>query len=671
LARFYKDSSYIKVSLLNINSPQSDFSPTLYKNGLVFTSARKGNTNKVFGWNNTSFLDLYYVEDTAKIKPASGELLQILNSNSSEYASKVHSDETRQTSNDSPVLGYLSDNNSTINNNADTLGIKRFDDAINSKFHEGPAAFYRSGDTMLFTRNSYNGGGTEKSKEGIVKLQIFTATKANGNWGNVQEFSFNNKDYSVGHPALSSDNKTLYFISDMPGSIGGTDIYSSTWDGSKWNTPVNLGKKVNTEGDEMFPYISSDGRLYFSSNGHAGLGGLDIFKVDSSFSTVTNMGFPINTMKDDFGILFTNERNGYFSSNRKRGLADDDIYSFYIAPPIKLKVLVLNENTKEPLRDAKVVVFDTVTYYTDSLGTIEHKVDNPNVSHTVLASKNRFKDNSKTITSGELKADADRTFESTIILALKPDILFQATVRDKHTNDILDSAKVMILNQCSNTVETSYTDKNGSFTCALDTACSYVFKVVKEDFFPHCLIINKKTLQRNVLNGKPAKPIYLVKIELNATLEIEHLYYGVNQANISHEASLVLDHLKHLLEEYEDIKVELGSHTDSRSSAAYNNRLSQKRADSAMIYITKHGISKSRIKAKGYGERKLRNKCKDGVECTEEEHQLNRRTEIKVTGFVKPQKKYPKGKSAIHHHDTPLTPADDFSDCEDIKIVPR
>ena len=175
----------------------------------------------------------------------------------------------------------------------------------------------------------------------------------------------------------------------------------------------------------------------------------------------------------------------------------------------------------------------------------------------------------------------------------------------------------------------------------------------------------------NSVNVKTEKPIYLVKIELNATLEIENLYYDLNKADIRTDAALILNHLEHLLEEYDDIKIELGSHTDSRSIAAYNIKLSQQRADSAVAYLKQHGIAKNRIKAKGYGEKQLLNKCKDGVECTEEEHQLNRRTEIKVTGFVHPKTKYPEGTSKVHHHDAPLSSTDDFSDCMEMRLVAR
>lgn len=668
---FYKDSSRIKVSLLNINSPQADFSPSFYKNGLVFSSNRKyGKTHRFFGWNNTSFLNLFYASDTAKLKPATGDLLTKLNSNSVEYPSRVHSDETRQTSNDSPVLGYLSDNNSTINTNEDTVGVKRFSSSINSKFHDGVTAFYSSGDSMLFTRNNFNGMSAKRSKDGEVKLKIYSATNKSGSWGNIKEFEYNDKNYSVGHPSISADNKTLYFISDMPGSIGGTDLYSCSWVNGKWGTPKNLGNTINTSGDEMFPYIHANGNLYFSSNGHAGLGGLDIFCFDNSKNTIANMGYPINTMKDDFGIIFSDDKNGFLSSNRKRGLSDDDIYSFYIAPPIIVKLIVQNETTKVPLPNVKVLLNDADSMFTDNLGQLEYVINNPEKDNHILFSKINFKDFSKNISSKEIKEEKDRVIESTILMAIKPQYIFHNVVKDKHTNLFVSDAKILILNQCTKVTETISSDSIGAFKFPFDPTCDYIFKVVKDSYFPHCLSIGKNQLLEST-EVKTSLPIYLTKIDLNATIEIKNLYYELNKASIIKEEIPILDHLAHLLNEYDDIKVELGSHTDSRADGKYNQKLSQQRADTVVKYLTHHGVAKSRIRAKGYGERKLLNKCKDGVECLEEQHQENRRTEIKVIGFVKPNHKYPKGKSPVHHHDAPLSPSDDFSDCESVKLIAK
>lgn len=666
---FYKDSSRIKISLLNINTPQADFSPSFYKNGLVFSSNRKyGKTHRFYGGNNTSFLNLFYASDTAKIKPATGDLLSKLNSNSFEYASKVHSDETRQTSNDTPVLGYLSDNNSTINTNEDTVGVKKFSSTINSKFHEGVTAFYSSGDSMLFTRNNFNGMSAKKSKEGVVKLKIYSATNMSGTWGNIKEFEYNNKDYSVGHPTISADNKTLYFISDMPGGFGGTDLYSSNWENNKWGTPKNLGNIINTSGDEMFPYIHANGNIYFSSNGHAGLGGLDIFCFDYTKNTVANMGYPINTMKDDFGIIFSDEKNGFLSSNRKRGLSDDDIYSFYIAPPIILKLIVQNEITKELLSNVKVTLDNSDSLFTDESGNLEYVIPNPEKGYNFLFSKAKYKDYTKNLSSKEMKGEKDRLVEDTILMALKPQYIFHEVVKDKHTNDFVKDAKILILNQCTSFTETISSDSAGGFKYPLDPNCDYIIKIVKDHYFPHCISIGKNQLLEST-DVKTFLPIFLTKIDINATLEIDNLYYELNKANILKEETPILDHLAHLLNEYDDIKVELGSHTDSRADAKYNLKLSQQRADTVVKYLTHHGIAKSRIRSKGYGERKLLNKCKDGVECSEEEHQDNRRTEIKVIGFVKPNHKYPKGKSPVHHHDAPLSPSDDFSDCESVKLI--
>ncbi|SNR24405.1 WD40-like Beta Propeller Repeat [Maribacter sedimenticola] len=270
---------------LNINSSNSDFSPMYYdEDEMVYASSKDStiyNTRR-YKWNNQPYLDLY----VAKVNKESKDLKDAI----------------------------------------------KFSKEINTKYHEASVTFSADNETMYFTRNNY-GKKLKRDKNGINHLKIYRSKKVNGEWTEAEEVSFNSDDYSTGHPALSTDGKQLYFVSDMPGSIGETDIFvvDVLEDGS-FSTPRNLGPEINTEQKEMFPFIN-DKKLYFSSNGHVGLGGLDIFEVayneDDGFLEARNLGKPVNSKKDDFSFIVDEDsQEGYFASNRDGGKGDDDIYSF-------------------------------------------------------------------------------------------------------------------------------------------------------------------------------------------------------------------------------------------------------------------------------------------------------------------------------------------------------
>lgn len=276
-----------KVVNMNINSSSADFAPSYYKNKVVFTSGRR--TPRLFqkkdNWNRQSFCNMY----TADV----------------------------------------------VDNQLKNA--ENFDKDINAKRHDGPASFSKDGNFMAFTKSH----AKDKSDDNVVELQIYLSTFSNEEWSEPEPFMFNNEGYSVGQPSLTGDGKTMYFTSDMPGGIGGTDLYKTTKDaGGTWQKPMNLGNKINTEGDEMFPFIEeTKGFLFFSSNGHYGLGGYDIFyqPVNSeSSATIKNLGTPINTVFDDFAIIVDGATNkGYFSSNRAGGIGDDDIYAGDLPESVK------------------------------------------------------------------------------------------------------------------------------------------------------------------------------------------------------------------------------------------------------------------------------------------------------------------------------------------------
>ena len=305
-----------------INSEFSDYGASFYKNTLVFASARDtgGIFVKKHSWTNQSFTNLY---------------------------------------------------SSLMADNGSLLEPEKFSKKINSKYHESTPVFTNDGLTMYFTRNNYLNGKKGRDSEKGVLLKLYKATKNDGKWDNVSELPFNSNQYSCAHPALSPDEKTLYFSSNMPGSKGMSDIYKVAilFDGN-FGKPINLGDKINTQAKETFPFISKNNELYFASDGHPGLGGLDVFVAqlneNDTHGKIKNVGEPVNSNFDDFGfIIDTNSNIGFFSSNRENdNLGYDDIYRFTetISMPKELQQslmgVVVDSSTQLPIEGVKLALFD-------------------------------------------------------------------------------------------------------------------------------------------------------------------------------------------------------------------------------------------------------------------------------------------------------------------------
>lgn len=528
----------------DLNTEYSEFSPVLIKNNLIFATDRKLSQEsyerkEIYGWTGTPYLYLM----TAGI------------------------DSMRQFT----VQGKINE--------------------IDHAYHNGPVSLSSKGDTLYFTRankvkNPKKIAGKEQAQNFINRLEIYQAVNKNGKWQNIEPFAYNNiSQYSIGHPALSPDGKTLYFSSDMPGSFGETDIYfcEKQKDGT-WGKPTNLGKKVNSAGKELFPYVSNDGTLYFSSNGHPGMGGLDIFYAKGAKTTwheVDNMKFPLNSPKDDFGIAFDSTgKSGFISSNREGGLGSDDIYHFRnpscVVSGLTLEIL---KGTEKPLEDVMINLY--------------RKGD-----------------------TTELLAYERSTTQS----------VRRVCLRSYHPCASVENAKgTFFFNLQPGTYELK-ASKNGYFTqlATIEANCN------GEDTIKIAMQLNKIELN---------KPIVLKDLFFDENEKLfvkKNIYYDLDRADIRRDAAMELDKLVELLKNNPNIKIELSAHTDSRHSSEYNLSLSQKRAEAAVKYIINKGIDKDKMVAKGYGESKLVNDCKDGKACDEEKHQQNRRTEIMITEIIEP-----------------------------------
>jgi outer membrane protein OmpA-like peptidoglycan-associated protein/tetratricopeptide (TPR) repeat protein len=514
LEQIKKNSGRYNLNNAGINSKYSDYGSAFYKDKIIFTSARDtgGLINRKHDWTGESFTNL--------------------------YSSDTIPDPKKST----PI---------------------KFGANLNSKFHESTPVFTKDGKTVYFTRNNFLNGKKRKDTENSTLLKIYKATIVDSKFTNITELPFNSDNYNVAHPALSPDEKILYFASDMPGTFGQSDIYkvAINTDGSYGNS-MNLGNIINTEGRETFPKITSENEIYFASDGHPGLGGLDVFvskiEKDGNYKYVLNVGQPVNSSQDDFGFLINDvTRVGYVTSNREGGLGSDDIYKF-----------------KE-------------------LKKIEYPCEQ----------------------------------------------LLKGIVSDRETKLALANSKVTLSDINYKIVKETTSDNEGKFDFGTaDCDSKYYVKAEKSEYS-----IAEKTVPIPNESGETfvglelEKEVNEVKVndDLFKAFAIQQIYFDLDKSNIRLDAEVELAKIVDVLEQYPTMEIDVRSHTDCRQSAKYNLSLSDSRAKSTMAWLIQKGINKSRITGRGYGESQLVNNC--GCEttnesnCTEEQHQANRRSEFIIT----------------------------------------
>ncbi len=612
--RFYQDSSSYKLYDLPINSRQADFSPMYYKGGLVFVSARdeSGPVKRVFSWNQTPFLDLYFHPDTNQLRVPNPEPVRAVKSS---------------------VLGGGGDvKTDAAEGEAETAPLTKaeiFSRTLNTKYHEGPMTFTKDQNFIVFTRNNSSKGKSGKSSDGVRKLKLYSSVNKGGKWVDIQEVPFNSNEYSVGHPAFSADNTKMYFVSDMPGGYGGTDIYVVEYNNGQWGTPVNMGKEINTEGNEMFPFASDDESLYFSSDGHEGLGGLDVFvaelKDGIAYRGVQNVGAPINSEKDDFGFITDKNRTtGYVSSNRKKGISDDDIYSFRRVCK-QLNVLVFDAKTNTPLENADVRILRNGVNQEIRLTNVEGKMDlclDSNTEYEFKAIKEGYAMNS--IRFSTLTQSPKPVMNVSIYLERSENTLVKGIVKTEVNQKPATGVKVTLRNEKDKSEQTVTTGPDGGYEFDVKPNAPYTITAQKDKY---------ATKKAQFAKSKRKSGIVADSLGLYGEgdiFQLKNIYYDLNKFFIRPDAARELNHVVDLLKEYPQMKIELRSHTDARSSDAYNVRLSENRARAAMDYLVSRGIPAGRLSAHGYGESEIINGCVDGVNCSEHEHQQNRRTEFKI-----------------------------------------
>ncbi len=583
---FYNDSSLYKIELAAFNSSADDYSPTYFQDGLVFSSNRSQFKliKRKHGWNNKGFHELYYVSNPE----------------------------------DSAIRTSL------------------FNRQINTRYHEGPAVFYDDDEKAFFTRNNFNGKKVKKANNEVINLQLYMAQRSSkdSKWDKPILFSHNGRDFSTGHPTLSSDEKTLYFASTRPGGQGGVDLYRSHYEDDQWSEPVNLGPEINTPGDEMFPHIHND-TLYFSSNGHYGLGGLDIYMIDlnDSASTVKNLGVPVNSSKDDFGfILSDNDTTGYFTSNKPGGIGNDDIYSITVRYPKKpesvfINGIVVDQRSGEPLSNADVYLStdggDSIKVTTQADGNFTFELDwDKNYSFTAMkADWSTGQDIASTFDD-----ELDKTF---LTIPLRELLVIKGDLVNPEDGKPVSDALLTFTETTTGKVDSVRTTEEGILYFIAQPGAEYDVFLQKRGFFN----FRTRVSAGNDPAGVIKFDLEMEQIVIGKAIRIENIYFDLNKSDIRSDAAIELDKIVSMMRDNPDIKIELGSHTDSRGGDDYNLALSDRRARSSAAYIISRGISEDRITGKGFGETQLVNGCEDGVSCSAEQHQENRRTDFKVVSF--------------------------------------
>lgn len=508
---------------------------------------------------------------------------------------------------------------------------------LNGKYHNGVVSFIDE-NTMIFTRNS-----EKKNKDNDYNLLLAEAKLIDSKWEFSQFFPYNNEsEYNVAYPSVDASGKTLIFASDKQGGKGGWDLYKCTREGNSWSTPVNLSN-INTRGNEMFPNISGS-QLTFSSDGYPGMGGLDLFITNINLNdTPQNMGMPFNSHRDDFGLITNDDmKSGYFCSNRGDDTGLDHIYRFDKNPEIVLLTgIVLDEYTSIPLKETTVTLTNTINgestiYETKEDGRFNFNVTSDQAYH-LTGIKNEISTSDHNI---DLRISTEEN-KKLYFKLLHNDPRFSLegyTQSAKNENGIAD-VNVSRYNSTNNENLKAISQDNGYFKFQLEQNADFEISGEKNGHYTSVSTATTKGLSRSttlyvklflameeVIIGETK----IIGKEKIGGWPFDPIYYDLDKDNIRKDASIVLDQLVDFLNQNKNLSIELGAHTDSRGKDQYNQDLSSRRAASAVRYLISKGISEDRLQSKGYGENTLINECSNGVSCTEEQHQLNRRTEIKV-----------------------------------------
>lgn len=462
----------------------------------------------------------------------------------------------------------------------------RLGQGVNSSLHDSNISFNAAGDEMYISRSAYEKSDSKRifDEEGTNRVHLYKSVRIDEVWREAERLPFVKEEFSYMHPTLTKDGKRLYFASDMDGGLGGYDIYYVTvhLDGS-YGTPVNLGPTINTVHREQFPYVSDSGDLYFATDGRLGLGLLDIFVAPltvKGFTEPINLGAPVNSPYDDFSLTYYSQNEGLFATSRSG--KDDDIYSF-----VQTGELITRKfNTRFEIRDA----------VTNEL------ISDATIKIIGYQGKEIYK---KT-----------QAVAGTFTVPLTVDDYTFIGSGDNHDQGSLD------------------------FQIRGVQKAPYVIKVNRIFTESELTMMKQKNLAKDLKDKDPSRFELLtdtqspqvVEKEGKLFIDVAPIYFDFDLYSIREDSQVVLDELAAKLIKYKRIKMKIQSHTDSRGPEAYNVPLSQNRAKATFDYLVEKGIDPTRIQYQGYGNSQPVVECPAG-QCTEEEHQLNRRSEFEITGY--------------------------------------
>jgi outer membrane protein OmpA-like peptidoglycan-associated protein len=640
-----------------VNTEGLDFSPTFYEDGIVFISTH-----------------------TAGLKKKTDDRLKL------------------------PAMSILRSRRGADGN---LLPPEPFAAELSSLYHEGPVCFDRTTETIFFSRNALINGKVKLAKDATQKMRLYWSKREGNTWSPPQPLPFNNNEFDDCHPAISIDGDKLFFSSNRPGGFGGMDLYVSYRIGDTWSEPVNLGAKINTRGDEVFPFIHADNTLYFASNGlPGGKGKLDLYYVvqdGANWTQPINLGEPFNTAGDDFGLIVDlNKINGYFSTDgrQSKGGKGDDIYSFHVENGNLDDYLLQNQRVPNRALDVTVTVVDKVTgtpiegaevrmlnydastvIGRDERGNLitVQKVDGKEIisalppdkgingstnaggrfsaevkpgNYVIIAAKEMYQTRQVRLpiskAGNELTIALERSANSN-------KVRWNASVFNYVTNAPLAGATLVLTNRTTQAKDTVVTDANGQVDYYLDKNTKY-----KIDMFQGGRLLGSSEINTaawSLPNQIMMQNFSVAPLLPGTVIELPNIYYNFNDATLRPDARKDLDLVVSLLKQQPTITIEIASHTDCRGSSKYNEELSQRRANGVVEYLVQNGIHRDRLRPVGYGESQPRNHCHDGVPCTEAEHARNRRTEIRIlTGIEGAAMVYVDGKPTALTDAAPVLP---------------
>lgn len=635
LLEFAKNSDIYYVEIIpanGINTPSLEFSPAYFRDGLVFVQARVQPKNKV-----------------------------------------------RDKEINTPPFGLFF---APFNSEGLPINAVPFSDKIVSDFHLGPVSFNKAQDKIFFSRNDIPAvlpkakpDQSSKSKQKFKSVQkLYQADLGPEGWFNIEAMPFNNDTFFIFHPAVSSDSKRIYFTSNMPGGFGDTDIYYVERIGNNWSPPINAGPEINTAGKEAYPFIHDNGDLYFASNGHPGLGGFDLFvskPQGKRWTKPVNLGAPINTRYDDFGICISpNGYEGFFSSNRSGGKGKDDIYKFKLKlredlPYTQFHLTIMDKEKRTRIDAVPIRIYELTMglpaasdpFYADKdheKQIVQFKLK----EKYSLKSPDQYSDHHG---SAVLQLFKNKKYvaliqhegyipqivwldlnNQSLKVELEPLKKITCTwinglVIDKHTKVQLKDVAVAFIDKKGMEGQAFKTNAEGQFNVCVKPDLPYEISLSKAEYNTVAIPFKlpQLTTQDTVMEltfelEKMGAFQEIPEVSEGKTIVLNNIYYDYNQYSIRKDATKELDELASLMIEYPSMEIELIAHTDSRGDWLYNQKLSLQRAIAAKEYLVSKNIHPDRIRALGYGESQIRNHCFDGVPCSEEDHQYNRRTEVRI-----------------------------------------